>query len=426
YVARREGTFEKLVNQAIDARGTICMITGPSKTGKTSLYSYVLKNRDVEPLIVRCTTNTSASSFWKYALESIDFARINQKQAQKSTGGSIETTAEGKLGWKWLASITGKITGKAEASKTETEIREHVLAEPSAEHLIPVLKKLPTILVIEDFHYLKEDIQRVISQQWKMFVDNEISILIVSTTHHSIDLAMANKDLIGRVTQIEVSTWDEDDLAKIAQQGFQHLNISIDVGILSIIARESVGLPIITQQVCRQLLVDFGIAEKLETKRYLPVLDAEVYKALNTVARSAYSQLAPFYEILIRGPRKKARKYDTYELVVATFSLNPIKFSISREEIDDRLRRLPIKKDKLPPTGSINTTLNALAKFQSSKKIELLEWHEITNKLYIIEPSFLFYLRWRETRKTALTALEVLKRLIRAFEEGKSTPRNPA
>jgi len=51
-----------------------------------------------------------------------------------------------------------------------------------------------------------------------------------------------------------------------------------------------------------------------------------------------------------------------------------------------------------PPAGSITSTLSALKSFQSRNKMELLEWIPKEKMLYMIEPAFLFYVRWREER----------------------------
>lgn len=63
------------------------------------------------------------------------------------------------------------------------------------DHLIPILKTLPTALVVEDFHYLETRVQRNVFQQWKVFCDSQVSVIVVGTTHRAVDLAHANKDL---------------------------------------------------------------------------------------------------------------------------------------------------------------------------------------------------------------------------------------
>jgi hypothetical protein len=116
------------------------------------------------------------------------------------------------------------------------------------------------------------------------------------------------------------------------------------------------------------------------------------------VANEKYSQLGSYYQTLIRGPREKNRKYKTYELVLTCFTVDPISFTLTRSEIDSRLQKLKLRGDERPPAASINSTLGALKKFQTKRKFELLEWRPNEDMLYIVEPTFLFYVRWREER----------------------------
>jgi ABC-type thiamine transport system ATPase subunit len=82
--------------------------------------------------------------------------------------------------------------------------REVVRTSLGAKHLIPLLKSLPLQLIVEDFHYLDEEVKTEIFQQWKAFVDEGVSVLVVSTTHHAIDIARANSDLTGRTRFIDL------------------------------------------------------------------------------------------------------------------------------------------------------------------------------------------------------------------------------
>jgi hypothetical protein len=58
----------------------------------------------------------------------------------------------------------------------------------------------------------------------------------------------------------------------------------------------------------------------------------------------------------------------------------------------------------------LNSTLRALEKFQEVQGIELLEWHEEDRTLYVLEPSFLFFLRWGlgKNNGRSLTGVKVI------------------
>ena len=337
YVERDQGKYEHILSAGIDGRGQLCLVTGPSKTGKTTLYKRVLETKNLLPIVVRCDNDLTAIEFWRRALEQVNFSQLATTQSTTGLTTQVSAKIGGNVGWKWLAGLTGDIGGSFSGSGTEGDVRQRILASPSPLHLIPVLKELPAMLVIEDFHYLDIRVQSIIFQQWKSFIDNEVSVILLGTTHHAVDIAYSNSDLLGRISQIDVARWDDRDLQQIVEKGLSHLSVNVGQNISTLIAKESAGLPIITQQVCEQLFVDKRLA-KIVPGGISPFTINDVQQALFHVATRRYSALENYYNTITRGPRRRARRYNTYELVLACFSQEPVQFSLARYEIDQRLR----------------------------------------------------------------------------------------
>ena len=120
---------------------------------------------------------------------------------------------------------------------------------------------------------------------------------------------------------------------------------------------------------------------------------SHIDRALNYVAENLYSSHENDYQQLANGPRRRARKHATYEKILASFALDPICYSLEYSELLERVNMLcDVGEDAIPP-ASITAALRAMGNFQKRSKINLLEWQESERRLYIIEPSFLFYLR---------------------------------
>lgn len=401
YIPQENGRFEKQLKRGIVEKGTLCLITGSSKTGKTSLYGKVLKAIGKEPLLVRCSDSLKADEFWAHPLENLDFSRLKAVEEGSTVTASGSATLSGAIGWEWLAKLTGSATVGAAKARTDKEIKESILSKPSPSHLIPLLKNSNAVLVVEDFHYLTAAVQREIFQQWKIFTDNEVSVLVVGTTHHGVDLATANPDLIGRISHIDIGRWSDDDLQRIAKKGLSKLNVLQADTVSRTLAKESAGLPILVQQACAQMFYDREIDEH-DTAQPITFSQHEVQTALHNVAITRYNHFEAWYNKLVFGPRRRARRYDTYEIILALFTQDPPTFSLPRHEIDRRLKSAPIPSEKIPPAPSIKSTLAALDNFQKTHNFELLEWSKSDNTVYIVVPSFLFYLRWREPKPTSL------------------------
>ncbi|MGE0232267.1 MAG: hypothetical protein AB7O39_13485 [Flavobacteriaceae bacterium] len=403
YVERSSGSYERKLDGYLDERGLLCLVTGPSKTGKTTLYKRVLGAREQRPLVVQCRKDRTCLDIWAAALEGVDFERISESSKSVGASDQIESEASAKAGAGILFELAAKVGFKYSKQTHHTEIRQRVLADPSPDLLIPILSSTNYVLVIEDFHYLDDNEKILLFQQWKRFVDQEITVIVLGTTHRAVDIASSNKDLIGRVAQIDVEQWSNNDLRKICSSGMDYLKCSIDPQAVDRICMESVGLPIIAQQICLQLFSDVNIISVNDAKkRKKHFTKNDVVRSFHRVAVEKYSQFSSYYETLIRGPREKSRKYRTYELVLLSFSQDPAVFSLSRQDLEKRIHDMKLPPDQRPPTASINSTLGALGDFQKRRNIELLEWLPNEAKLYIVEPSFLFYVRWREERATEI------------------------
>lgn len=412
YVERDSGLNERRLSAGLNNPGQICLLTGPSKTGKTSLYREVLPRIKRQELVIRCSGKLSASEFWASALESLDFSRLAEVSTSWGLKLGAKIGASGEAGWSWLAKAMATVGFDVSASGDYAIQREIVKSSLSAKHLIPLLKQMPIQLVVEDFHYLEQDVKTEVFQQWKAFADEGVSVLVISTTHHSVDIARANPDLTGRTRLIDVGQWSEVDLAKIPEKGFNLLGIKHSKGSTSQIAKESVGLPIITQQICQEIASAHDMTPG-SIKRKANILTQDIEIAQRYVAENLYGNHKADYEQLAAGPRQRRRKHATYEMILASFALEPLKFSLPHSELIDRVNRLCSKKEPIP-AASINAALRALGNFQQRKKMSLLDWHESESKLYIIEPSFLFYLRQRLDNN--LAGDDFTQKLIKLFD----------
>lgn len=426
YVRRDKGIFERELSDALNTKGKIALLTGPSKTGKSSLYLHVLSERRQSPLTVRCDQELTTQEFWRRALEQVNFERLSSETdtSQSKVGGGAKIG--GKFGWAWLASLTGEVSVSTESQSAEGKFREKILAQPSPMHLVPILKNLPLVLVVEDFHYLTEQVKKSIFQQWKTFSDNEISVIVVGTTHHAADLAHANSDLVGRIAQIDLNTWGTKDLELIATQGFNTLGVTVPQAVIRFIAEESAGLPIIVQESSAIAIVDKGY-ERVEPGKFdITITKAEAVNALHKIATTQYKHFSVWYDRIRSGPREKARKYNTYELALVSFCDDPLTFSLRRSDIDTRIAKLNLPSGERPPAASINSMLSALEKFQKKNKIALLEWSEKDQRLYILEPTFLFYLRWKEKRETRINTRDLLQFLRDIADRLSHSPKSDA
>jgi molybdopterin-guanine dinucleotide biosynthesis protein len=324
YVRRDNGALERRLDGLLGESGQLCLITGPSKTGKTTLYREVLNQRKEVPLVVACDRSLTCAEIWKKALEAVDFDRVEARTTTHTRLAGSEGEISGKITWAWLAQTSAKVKMSISRQAQDSEFKKIVLAEPSADLLIPILQNTKYVLVIEDFHYLIEKQKEILFQQWKRFVDAEVSVIVLGTTHRAVDIANSNRDLIGRIGQINIDHWSQDDLDKITKQRLEYLNQPIRKEAIRFISSEAVGLPIIVQQACLEMFSLSGVTRRSDLKEQKFVIDIQLAKrALHSVAKTKYTQFESYYTTLIKGPRESARKYKTYEISTIMFRTRP-------------------------------------------------------------------------------------------------------
>jgi hypothetical protein len=414
YVSVSNGSYERELSNSIQTAGTLCLITGPSKTGKTTLASKVCQKLRMKPVTVRCSSAMTPSDLWKDALEQVEFDRVSQKAAKKAS--AKEGKGEVSGGIKFLIGLSGKTSTGLTKSDGEDEIRERILSEPSPAHLIPILKHGKHLLIVEDFHYLSEAVQKTVFQQWKAFIDEEISIVVLGTTHHACDLAYANKDLVGRTSHLQMTTWTTLDLCQIAIRGFEKLNVAIEPALVRLIAEESAGLPLLTQAICLHIGHAQGIEGYSNVGRTIALSRKDCYRVFHDLAVNRFGQFEVMYTRIARGLRQGRNcQLNTYECLLSIFAQDPIVYKLDFQQIRKRLSNLPGPEEAKPTEKSVRSSLSRLKQLQEKIAVELLEWFGRDDTLYILEPSFLFYIRWRKPRSSAPKFLDVLVDLVDGF-----------
>ena len=81
YVSSTDGKYENDLGDFIESSGTLCLVTGPSKTGKTTLVSRVAESLKLYPIRVRCIETLTPEEFWRQALEQVNFSIPEKSRA---------------------------------------------------------------------------------------------------------------------------------------------------------------------------------------------------------------------------------------------------------------------------------------------------------------------------------------------------------
>ncbi len=360
-------SYELRLKQALRTAGCLTSIIGPSKMGKTILCEQVIGLDNIVEI--------SGADF----NENVDFWAIIAAKAGLPYMGEITTERSAARG-----------NNKESDSKSE----KYVL---SKDKVIQYYIENEKVLVIDDFHYASPEMQMKMAQQLKDAIRRELKVVVVSLPHRADDAIRQNADLSGRLSLINIETWKGEDLKKIALKGFDKLNIKIENFIAEKLAVECLTSPQLMQYIC------LSICTLLE--------DAEEQEINDDILQKAYTfttvnfNYADVVSVMSKGPnpRGQQRKHyqtidgkelDLYGLIVESLAKNPPMMEIDFDTFYNRIIRLIKTADTKLDKQTVKNHLNNLQGILEGKEeiYRAIEWKDGT--IYVLDPLFLFYLRW--------------------------------
>lgn len=371
YVSRNyENTgisYELRLKQALRTAGCLTSLIGPSKMGKTILCETVIGFDNI--VEISGADFNGNTDFWATVAAKVELPYL----------GEITTEREMKEG---------------SSRETDSKSERYVL---SKDKVIQYYKDHNKVLVIDDFHYASKDMQMKMAHQLKDAIRRELKVVVVSLPHRSDDAIRQNADLSGRLSLINLEAWKKDDLKEIALKGFKQLNIKIADEVADQLAIECLTSPQLMQYIC------LSICTLLEDRHEDTVNEniLEIAYKFTTVNFNYYDVV----NVMSKGPNTRGKKrnlyktvtgkeLDLYGLIVEALAKNPPIMELDFDKIYERVLNLIPGKETRPDKQSVKNHLNNLQRILKEKEeiYKAIDWKD--GKVYVLDPLFLFYLRW--------------------------------
>lgn len=393
YISRKldnEETVDDRLRRALAMKGNLIFVSGASKSGKTVLCHNVI---DSDSYIALSGNQISTKAdFWNHIAEQLPLydTVVTTKNEQNSKTKANQT----QIGVNFGVANFGVNFNNNVGENTNQQLA--VTANRTERQIIKYLIDNNKVLVIDDFHYVAQDMQMYIARTLKTELFNGLKAVIISLPHRSDEAIICNPDLIGRTTSIEILPWTENELKAIANKGFALLNMQISKEEEGLLAQESITSPQLMQENCFQLAF-------IAMHRQVPI-DLEMVRfAFKQTARN-YNHYERMVQAITQGPvqgvgRRKLYeihqgKVDIYTLLVLAFKADPPVMELTLLEIKERIRQLLFQQVVIS-SSAISAALNKIVKIVSTIMPELDALEYKNQRLYILDPFLLFYLRWK-------------------------------
>jgi hypothetical protein len=253
---------DTLFKRALDRKKHIA-IYGCSKQGKTSLRKKHLIESD--SIVVQCTSSTTRESIYKVILKEagIEYSStLTQTEGAKQT---VEVSGSGQ-GSFVIANVKGKAVIETQEDNSKSITKNSFEIDLSdANDIIRILLRADfnKWIVLEDFHYLPEEVQKLMAADLKAFYEktDSIRIIIIGVWLESGKLTKLNGDLEGRIEYINADRWDEKELLEVLNMGEELLNIKLSLIVKDKVVfycQNNVGL---LQQIAEWICDNIGITK---------------------------------------------------------------------------------------------------------------------------------------------------------------------
>jgi len=397
YVGREHLDLEGSLTKALKQGFTLNVVTGPTKSGKTVLCTRVLKNGPAH-VAVEGGQIRSESDFWSHLAYQLNIA-------QTATKGKTDSS-----GWQGGATVGGGIPliaqGQGNISANSTNQNSISLSYQNVPVLATTRKLLDEkiAILVDDFHYIPQDIQRSIIQALKGPIFKGLSVIFLAVPHRAFDPITVEDEMQGRFRHIPIPAWRQEDLVLIPKRGFEALNIVCPNHLQERICTESFSNPLLVQEICSDLCASAGIFERCENPTKI---DGALLEP--TLASVADSKGFPKYRRLREGPQsrkdRQARELrgggtaDIYEALLMALSRLGPKPRTHYDELRAALREL-IEEGQVPQKHEVTAALSQMSKI-AREKIEgepPLEFVKDEDALVITDPFLLFYMKWQKNK----------------------------
>ncbi|MGJ7484316.1 hypothetical protein ACSFA2_03605 [Variovorax sp. LT2P21] len=383
----------KLVNSLYREKHIV--VYGGSKQGKTCLRKHSLLEDDY--IVVQCANATQISQLYASVLK--EAGAILEVSEKSTLRGEKKLSVEFKAGVSipFVTSAQGSGVGSS-STQTETASERKNLEIDSADpnDVIRVLTSMgfSKFIVLEDFHYLSEEVQRQVAMDLKAFHEkSRLSFIVVGVWLESNRLVMYNGDLAGRLIPIDADNWEKDDLKKIILTGEALLNISFSEDVRLAILNAAQGNVGILQEACYRLCEAKRVTETQPTTVVIDDANA-VESIVQGLAREQAGRYQNFLTQFVEGIAKsdlEMYKWLMYVIIDATAS--DLRGGLKAFDIFTRMQRVHPYRERL----RYNNTLQALrnvGKLQHLKRVQpvILDFDSSENMLRIVDSGFTLFL----------------------------------
>lgn len=399
----RENIDQRFVNDL--TRDKHIVLHGGSKQGKSCLRKYHIN--DKECILIQCTRDYSLSSLYEQLLRNADIEfQVSSQTTSKGTH-KITATVGAEGGLPFFVKAKGEGSYEYEKENQDQDSTQTLDIDPSEPNdMVRLLNanRFSKYIIIEDFHYLDEEIQRQFAFDLKVFHEtSELVFIIVGVWQESNRLTIYNGDLSGRVTNINVDEWSTEQLQKMIRSGFPLLNIQFPDDVINQIVEfgnENIGL---VQELCYRLCETNNIWMTQVNLNQIGDIE-QVKQGVEAITSDLATRYKTFMRKFSEGlsvTEFEMYKWMLYGIIISTS--DELRNGIAPNILFNKIKSEHPEKDRLQ-MSHLSQALERVHKVQTKHKLQPFILDFSNEELFVVDANFLIFLE----SKTEVELLDII------------------
>jgi hypothetical protein len=156
YNPRDDRQLEAEVRSYLDQTGKAMSVSGPTKSGKTVLIERLLPSK--RSIWMQGSDIQTIDSFWHRIVDWLGLYDLIEVSIQATDSGTGQASVS--VGLPGVAQVTGSVGSSSSNTGVQRLTRQRNVADVAREGLTI----LPVPIVIDDFHYVPEDVKRDVAR----------------------------------------------------------------------------------------------------------------------------------------------------------------------------------------------------------------------------------------------------------------------
>lgn len=378
------------------------IIYGSSKQGKTSLlHRHVPESHRVT---VHCGPPTTAEDVYRSFLRqrNVEITTEKTSGASREIGSSISAKFTAMI--PFFGSGESEMKGEAKAGASENATKRMIEfnlanAQDVGELLLQV-GGAATIYVLENFHYLADDVQRQLAFDLRTFEEMGLRFVILGVWRERNRLVQYNGDLQDRIAEVPVEPWEVADFQRIVDEGSRLLNVKFSEAVTARIFEEAHGSVAVVQELLKKVCEKAGVRET--SRQEVNIADlAQLQQAIEDKVAEYAARHIRSLESIAAGSRARRATEDTAALflpyhfvrVMVHRSYGELKDGIERKTLQTLIQ----EKHKTPEnvrTSDVTGMLARLPSLQANANIvpPLFDFDPGTRRVKVVDSTLYFFI----------------------------------